>query len=100
MRIRSRTARRDDAFDRRFDEVVMPVLLGAGFNEAQPYVFARSDSSGRDIAYFDVEGKSFIVHLGHRPHYMEEIDGLFERLLLPKEPDIGACAYLTPKCMT
>lgn len=100
MRIRSRTARRHDAFDRRFDTVLTPVLSGAGFTETQPYVFTRTDAGGRDIAYFDVEGKSFVVHLGYRPHYMEEIDQLFEHLLLPKQPDIGACSYLTPKCMT
>jgi hypothetical protein len=100
MRIRSRTARRFDAFDRRFDAVVAPILLGAGFTETQPYVFTRPDSSGTDLAYFDVEGKSFIVHLGYKPQYMEEIDRLFEHLLLPKEPDIGGSAYLTPKCMT
>lgn len=100
MRICSRTARRDDAFDRKFDAVVTPVLLRTGFTETQPYVFTRPDSNGRDIAYFDVEGKSFIVHLGYRPNYMEEIDQLFRPLPLPKEPDIGACPYLTPKCMT
>jgi hypothetical protein len=89
MRIRSRTARRFDAFDRRFDAAVATVLLSAGFTETRPYVFARPDSNGMDFVYFDVEVKSFIVHIGYKPQYMEEIEQLFEHLFLPKEPHIG-----------
>jgi hypothetical protein len=92
-----RTVRALDAFDRRFDEVITPVLLKAGFTETQPYVFTRPDSSGHDVCYFDVAGKSFVVNLGYTPKYMEEIDQLFEHLI---SPVIGSTAYLTPKCMT
>jgi hypothetical protein len=90
MRIRSRTARRFDAFDRRFDAVIASILLRTGFTETQPYVFTRPDSSGRDFTYFDVEGKSFIVHLGYKPRYMEEIDRLFEHLLLLERGGLSA----------
>jgi len=92
-----RTVRLFDAFDHRFDEVVTPVLLNAGFTEAQPYFFTRPDSSGHDLCYFDVAGKSFVVRLGYAPRYMEEIDQLFEPLM---SPDTGGTAFLTPKCMT
>jgi hypothetical protein len=52
--IRSRTARRFDVFDRRFDKVVAPVLLGVGFAETEPYVFTRADPLGQDVVYFDI----------------------------------------------
>lgn len=100
MRIRSRTARRFDAFDRKFDAVVTPLLLERGFTETQPYVFTRPDADGHDFAYFDVEGRSFIVYLGYKPRYMEEIDQLYAPSLLPLQPHTGGCAFLTPKCMT
>lgn len=92
-----RTVRVLDAFDRKLDEVVSPVLLSAGFTETQPYVFTRPDSSGRDLCYFNVAGNSFVVRLGYTPKYMEEIDQLFEHLM---SPVTGCAAYLTPKCMT
>ena len=98
MRISSRTARRFDAFDRRFDKVVTPVLLNAGFAETQPYVFTRVENLGQDVVYFDIEGKSFDVLVSFRPHYMNEIDELYDRL--PKEPVLGAASYLAPTCVT
>jgi hypothetical protein len=98
MRIRSRTARRFDLFDRRFDRVITPVLLRVGFSETQPYVFTRTDPLGEDVVYFDIEGKSFIVFVSFRPEYMDEIDVLYD--YLPKQPVIGAASYLTPKCTT
>jgi hypothetical protein len=98
MRIRSRTARYFDSFDRRFDKTITPVLLDNGFTEVHPYVFARPDPEGEDVIYFDIEGKSFLVDIAFRPHYMDEIDQLYDRL--PKEPNTGAPSYLTPTCMT
>src|SRR5262245_39116615 len=98
MRLSSRTARRFDAFDKRFDKVVAPILGDSGFSETQPYVFTRQDPLGQDVIYFDVEPKSFIVHVSFRPEYMDEVDRLYD--LLPKEPLLGAFAYLAPTCMT
>jgi hypothetical protein len=97
MRICSRTARRFDAFDHRFDKVVAPVLLLSGFTETEPYLFTRLDPRGQDIFYFDIEAKSFIVFAAFRPHYMDEIDILYDRL--PKQPKTGASSYLTPSRM-
>ena len=77
--------------------MITPELLNAGFTETHPYVFTRPDSSGRDLCFFDVAGKSFVVNLGYTPKYMEEIDQLFEHLM---SPVTGSTAYLTPKCMT
>lgn len=99
MRIRSRTTRRLDAFDRKFDASVTPVLAGAGFTEVRPYVFERPDAAGRDRVYFDIEGKSVIVFVSYLPAYMEEIDHLYEHLLVQHQPNMGGSSYLTPKCM-
>lgn len=97
MRIRSRTSRRLDVFDRRFDEMVTPVLAAAGFTEAQPYVFTRRQTlPGEDVIYFDIEGKSFLVFVSFRPPCMDEIDVLYD--YQPKEPILGASSYLTPTC--
>lgn len=100
MRIRSRTTRRFDTFDRKFDAMIVAILHRDGFTETQPYVFTRPDLNGRDLIYFDVEGKSFIVLIGFKPNYMEEIDDLFTHLLLTNQPHTGGCVYLTPKCVT
>jgi hypothetical protein len=96
MRIR-RTSRNSDTFDRKFDAIISPILLDVGFSETQPYVFTRPDSTGRDFAYFGVEGKCFTVFLGYKPRYMEEIDQLYENAIMP---NYGGCSFLTPKCMT
>jgi hypothetical protein len=98
MRLSSRTARRFDAFDKRFDKAIAPILTRSGFAETQPYVYTRQDPLGQDVVYFDVEPKSFIVHASFRPEYMDEIDGLYE--FLPNEPVLGAASYLAPNCMT
>lgn len=100
MRICSRTARRIDAFDRKLDASAVPLLLGAGFTETQPYIFERHSIDGCDLTYFDIEATSFLVHMSFRPIYMNEIDQLYGHLLLPHEPSIGASSYLTPTCMT
>jgi hypothetical protein len=100
MRIASRTARRFDTFDRRFDEKVAAILRSAGFDECQPYIFTRPDVEGDDVIHFDVEGKSFIVEMAYRPRYMDEIDELFVRSRPPMEPQVGAFSYLAPTCMT
>ena len=97
MRICSRTARRFDTFDKRFDKTVAPALLENGFAETQPYVFTRPDEAGQDVVYFDIEGKSFIVFASFRPRGMDEIDRLYD--YLPKQPILGASSYLTPTCM-
>src|SRR5690242_971443 len=99
MRIASRTARRFDTFDRRFDEKLAPILRSARFEESQPYVFTRPDAQGGDVIYFDIEGKSFIVHMAYRPRYMDEIDELFAHLFPPMDPEIGAASYLAPTRM-
>src|SRR5437660_10238956 len=98
MRLSSRTGRRFDAFDKRFDKIITPILTNWGLTETQPYVFTRADPLGQDVVYFDVEPKSFIVEISFRPTYMDEIDRLYD--LLPKEPLLGAASYLTPTCMT
>jgi hypothetical protein len=98
MRLSSRTARHFDAFDKRFDNIVAPILISSGFSETRPYVFTRQDSLGQDVVYFDIEAKSFIVHASFRPQYMNEIDRLYDRL--PDEPVLGAASYLAPTCMT
>ncbi len=86
-----------DAFDRKLDEVIAPVLRNAGFAETRPYVFTRPDLGGHDQCCFDIAGKSFTVRLGYTPNYMKEIDQLLEHVL---SPVTGGVAYLTPKCMT
>src|SRR5689334_13714417 len=98
MRLSSRTTRRLDAFDKRFDKVVAPIVTNSGFSETQPYVYTRQVPLGQDVIYFDVEPKSFIVHASFRPEYMNEIDRLYDTL--PKEPVLGAASYLAPTCMT
>lgn len=98
MRLSSRTARRFDSFDKRFDKIVAPNLISSGFSETQPYVFTRPDPLGQDVVYFDIEPKSFIVHASFRPQYMDEIDRLYE--VCTKEPVLGAASYLAPTCMT
>lgn len=97
MRISSRTVRRNDAFDRKLDALVTPILLDAGFKEARPYVFERHDAGGSDVIYFDVEGLSFLVQLAYRPNYMQELEQLFEHLRLPHDPNLGASSFFTPK---
>src|SRR5690348_8777498 len=100
MRIASRTARRFDTLDKRFDAIVLPVLADAGFTETRPYVFTRADPGGQDVVYFDIEGKSFLVEMAYRPRYMNEIDELLALVRPPKAPEVGAAAYLAPTCMT
>lgn len=100
MRIASRTARRQDTFDNRFDEMIAAILLADGFIESQPYVFTRGSAPGQDVIYFDVEAASIIVQAAFQPNYMREIDELYAPTLQPKESALFAFSYLTPVCMT
>ena len=58
MRIRSRTTRRLDAFDREFDASVTPVLAGAGFTDAVVGVRLRYEISRSFAPYVGVEWTS------------------------------------------
>ena len=93
MRTKSREYRKGDAFDSKFDVLLLPVLWEQSFIEVYPYLFIRDEKHGKDLVYFDVEERSFIVHVSYKPNYMHEIDDLYQHY---EKESLGAFSYLTP----
>jgi hypothetical protein len=91
-----RTARKMDGFDRRFAEVIEPILRSQNFAESAPYRFTRVSPEGEDVIYFEIYSDCFYVRVAYRPSYMDEVESLIP---MPVSFDkLGFFKYLTPIC--
>jgi hypothetical protein len=93
----TRLKRKSDAFDRKFEAVVIPSLTEFGFAEVEPYCFRRIQTSGCEIIYFNITPRFFVGCASFCPNYMLEIDELYDEAHFEGEPHIGCYHIITPK---